>query len=157
MEDKVMKLAKVSDRLFPAFPSFPSFIDNFFSRDLMDWNNSNFSSTNSTIPAVNILENEESFVIEVAAPGMTKENFSVNLDGDQLVISSELKKETGENETNYSRREFSYQSFQRSFTIPQGTVDGEKIMAKYADGILKITLPKKEEVKPKPAKRIDIM
>ena len=76
-----MKLAKVSDRLFPTFPSF---IDNFFSRDLMDWNNSNFSSTNSTIPAVNILENEESFVIEVAAPGMTKENFTVNLDGDHL-------------------------------------------------------------------------
>ena len=149
-----MKLAKVSDRLFPTFPSF---IDNFFSRDLMDWNNSNFSSTNSTIPAVNILENEESFVIEVAAPGMTKENFTVNLDGDHLLISSELKKETNENETNYSRREFSYQSFQRSFTIPEGTVDGEKIMAKYTDGILKVTLPKREEFKPRPAKRIDIM
>jgi len=149
-----MKLAKVSDRLFPTFPSF---IDNFFSRDLMDWNNSNFSSTNSTIPAVNILENEESFVIEVAAPGMTKENFTVNLDGDHLLISSEFKKETNENETNYSRREFSYQSFQRSFTIPEGTVDGEKIMAKYTDGILKVTLPKREEFKPRPAKRIDIM
>ena len=149
-----MKLAKVSDRLFPTFPSF---IDNFFSRDLMDWNNSNFSSTNSTIPAVNILENEESFVIEVAAPGMEKENFTVNLDGDRLLISSELKKENSENEANYSRREFSYQSFQRSFTIPEGTVDGEKIMAKYTDGILKVTLPKKEEIKPKPARRIDIM
>jgi len=123
----------------------------------MDWNNSNFSSTNSTIPAVNILENEESFVIEVAAPGMEKENFTVNLDGDRLLISSELKKENSENEANYSRREFSYQSFQRSFTIPEGTVDGEKIMAKYTDGILKVTLPKKEEIKPKPARRIDIM
>ena len=76
-----MKLAKVSDRLFPTFPSF---IDNFFSRDLMDWNNSNFSSTNSTIPAVNIKENDESFLIEVAAPGMDRENFTVNLDGDRL-------------------------------------------------------------------------
>jgi len=66
-----MKLAKVSDRLFPTFPSF---IDNFFSRDLMDWNNSNFSVTNSTIPAVNIKENDESFLIEVAAPGMNREN-----------------------------------------------------------------------------------
>ncbi len=149
-----MKLAKVSDRLFPTFPSF---IDNFFSRDLMDWNNSNFSSTNSTIPAVNIKENVESFIIEVAAPGMTKENFTVNLDGDRLLISSEHKEEKEENETNYSRREFSYQSFQRSFTIPEGTVDGDKIFAKYADGILMVTLPKKEEVKPKPAKRIDIM
>ena len=149
-----MKLAKVSDRLFPAFPSF---FDNFFSRDLMDWNNSNFSSTNSTIPAVNIKENDESYVIEVAAPGMTKENFTVNLDGDRLLIASEMKEEKNESDTNYSRREFSYQSFQRSFTIPSGTVDGEKISAKYTDGILMVNLPKKEEVKPKPAKRIDIM
>ena len=149
-----MKLARVSDRLFPTFPSF---IDNFFSRDLMDWNNSNFSSTNSTIPAVNIKEKGESFIIEVATPGMSKENFTVNLDGDRLLISSERKDEKEEHETNYSRREFSYQSFQRSFTIPVGTVDGEKISAKYTDGILLVTLPKKEEVKPRPAKRIDIM
>ena len=79
-----MKLARVSDRLFPTFPSF---IDNFFSKDLMDWNNSNFSNTNSTIPAVNIKENDESFIIEVAAPGMVKENFEVNLEGDLLMIS----------------------------------------------------------------------
>ena len=149
-----MKLAKVSDRLFPTFPSF---IDNFFSRDLMDWNNSNFSSTNSTIPAVNIKENDESFIIEVAAPGMSKENFAVNLDGDRLLISSERRDDKEEQDGNYSRREFSYQSFNRSFTIPEGTVDGDRIVAKYNDGILIITLPKKEEVKPKPAKRIDIM
>ncbi len=149
-----MKLARVSDRLFPTFPSF---IDNFFSRDLMDWNNSNFSSTNSTIPAVNIKENDESFIIEVAAPGMSKENFAVNLDGDRLLISSERRDDKEEQDGNYSRREFSYQSFNRSFTIPEGTVDGDRIVAKYNDGILIITLPKKEEVKPKPAKRIDIM
>ena len=148
-----MKLARVSDRLFPTFPSF---IDNFFSRDLMDWNNSNFSSTNSTIPAVNIKENDESFIIEVAAPGMSKENFAVNLDGDRLLISSERRDDKEEQDGNYSRREFSYQSFNRSFTIPEGTVDGDRIVAKYNDGILIITLPKKEEVKPKPAKRIDI-
>ena len=149
-----MKLAKVSDRLFPTFPSF---IDNFFSRDLMDWNNSNFSSTNSTIPAVNIRETDDAFMIEVAVPGMTKENFKVNLDGDQLLITSERRDEKNESDENYSRREFSYQSFHRSFTIPQGSVDGDKIYAKYTDGILSITLPKREEVKPKPAKRIDIM
>ena len=149
-----MKLARVSDRLFPTFPSF---IDNFFSRDLMDWNNSNLSSTNSTIPAVNIKENDDSFIIEVAAPGMSKENFAVNLDGDRLLISSERRDDKEEQDGNYSRREFSYQSFNRSFTIPEGTVDGDRIVAKYNDGILIITLPKKEEVKPKPAKRIDIM
>ena len=149
-----MKLAKVSDRLFPTFPSL---VDNFFSRDLMDWNNLNFSSTNSTIPAVNIRENEETYLIEVAAPGMNKENFTVNLNGDRLLISSEMKNEKHESDENYSRREFSYQSFQRSFTIPQSSVDGEKISAKYADGILLITLPKREEIKPKPARKIDIM
>ena len=149
-----MKLAKVSDRLFPTFPSF---IDNFFSRDLMDWNNSNFSSTNSTIPAVNIRESDDAFIIEVAAPGMAKENFTVNVDGDHLLISSERKEEKNESDENYSRREFSYQSFHRSFTIPHASVDGDKICAKYTDGILSITLPKREEVKPKPAKRIDIM
>ena len=149
-----MKLARVSDRLFPTFPSF---IDNFLSQDLMDWNNSNFSSTNSTIPAVNIKENNDSFVIEVAAPGMTKENFTVDLEGDRLMIASDWKDEKMESDNNYSRHEFSYQSFHRSFTIPEGTVDGDKICAKYNDGILMITLPKKEEIKPKPAKRIDIM
>jgi HSP20 family protein len=149
-----MKLARVSDRLFPTFPSF---IDNFFSRDLMDWNNSNFSSTNSTIPAVNIKENDESFIIEVAAPGMTKENFTVNLDGNRLLISSEKNETKDENDTNFSRREFSYQSFQRSFALPEGSVDGDKIFAKYTDGILFVTLPKREEIKPKPAKRIDIV
>ena len=153
MEDYVMTLARISDRLFPTVPSF---LDNFFSRDLMDWSNSNFSSTNSTLPAVNIRETDESFMIEVAAPGLSKENFKVNLDRDRLEISSELKKEKNESDQKYSRREFSYQSFQRSFTLPEGTVDGDKISAKYTDGILFVTIPKREEVKPKPARAIEI-
>ena len=154
MEDQVMTLAKISDRMFPTIPSF---FDNFFSRDLMDWNNSNFSSTNSTLPAVNIKENEESFLIEVAAPGLAKENFKVNLDRNLLTISSEMKQEKNENDKKYSRHEFSYQSFQRSFTLPEATVEGDRISAKYADGILYVTLPKREEVKPKPAREIEIM
>jgi HSP20 family protein len=153
MEDYVMTLARISDRLFPTVPSF---LDNFFSRDLMDWSNSNFSSTNSTLPAVNIRETDESFMIEVAAPGLSKENFKVNLDRDRLEISSEMKEEKNESDQKYSRREFSYQSFQRSFTLPEGTVDGDKISAKYADGILFVTIPKREEVKPKPARAIEI-
>jgi HSP20 family protein len=148
-----MTLARISDRLFPTVPSF---LDNFFSRDLMDWSNSNFSSTNSTLPAVNIRETDESFMIEVAAPGLSKENFKVNLDRDRLEISSEMKEEKNESDQKYSRREFSYQSFQRSFTLPEGTVDGDKISAKYADGILFVTIPKREEVKPKPARAIEI-
>ena len=149
-----MTLLKTTDRMFPAFPSF---FDSFLSRDLMDWNNSNFSSTNSTLPAVNIRENDEMFMIEVAAPGLARENFKVNLNQNRLVISSEQRETKNETDQKYSRREFSYQSFERSFSLPEGTVDGEKISAKYTDGILLVTLPKKEEVKPKPARDIEIM
>jgi len=149
-----MTLVKTSEKMFPTFPSF---FDNWFSRDLMDWNNSNFSSTNSTLPAVNIRENNDSFLIEVAAPGLSKENFKLNLDRNRLVISSEQKTEKNENDKKYSRREFSYQSFERSFTLPEGSVDNDKISAKYTDGILLVTLPKREEVKPKPAREIEIL
>ena len=136
---------------------FPSFWDNFFSKDLMDWGTANFSSTDTTLPAVNVKESVESFEIEVAAPGMNREDFKVNLENNVLTISSERKEEKKQEEKGrYTRREFSYQSFQRSFTIPQDLVDGEKISAKYCDGLLCITLPKKEEVKPKPAREITI-
>lgn len=139
------------------YPSFPSFIDNWLSRDWMDWNNSNYSDTNTTLPAVNIRENENEFEIEVAAPGMRKEDFKVNLDHDILVVSSEKKEEKKEEKKgNYSRHEFSYQSFQRSFSLPEALVDGDKITASYEEGILHIHLPKREEAKPKPARVISV-
>lgn len=135
---------------------FPSLFDNFFSRDLMDWNNSNFSNTNTTLPAVNIHENDQEFTIEVAAPGMKKNDFNINLDNNQLCISSEIKNETEKKEGNYSRKEFSYQSFRRSFQLPVSLIDGDKISAQYNEGILRIRLPKKEEAKPKPSRMISI-
>lgn len=138
------------------YPSIPSFIDNLFSRDWMDWSNLNFSSTNTTLPAVNVKESENEYELEVAAPGMKKDSFKINLDKDQLTISSEWKDEKKEKDGDYTRKEFSYQSFQRSFTIPDNLVDGDKISAKYNDGILNIKLPKKEEAKPKPAREIKI-
>ncbi len=137
-------------------PYFPSFWDNFFSNEMMDWNNSNFSSTDTTLPAVNVKENDEAFEIEVAAPGMNREDFKVKLENNLLTISSEKKEEKKEENGRYSRREFSYQSFQRSFTIPENLVAGDQISARYCEGILCITLPKKEEVKPKPAREIKI-
>jgi len=148
-----MTLMRKSDNLWP---SFPSLIDSLFSRDMMDWNNTNYSTTNTTLPAVNIRETKDDFQIEVAAPGMEKKDFNINLENDTLTISSEKQKENTSEGDNYSRREFSYQSFQRSFTLPEHLVDGEKIAAKYSDGILKITLPKREEAKPKPARQIKI-
>jgi len=152
-EDLAMTLIKKTDNYWP---SFPSLIDNFLSRDWMDWSNSNFSSTNTTLPAVNVKENENEFKIEVAAPGLTKKDFNINLENNLLTISSEKEDSKSEEKENYSRREFSYQSFTRSFTLPENLVDGEKISARYEDGILKIEIPKREEAKPKPARTIKI-
>jgi len=143
-----MTLARLSDRLFP------SFFDKIFEGDLMNWN---YASDNSTLPAVNIKENENEFLIDVAAPGMKKEDFKVSYDNGRLSISSEHKTEHEEKEgEKVTRKEFSYQSFQRSFTVSEGVVNAEQIGAKYENGILHVTLPKREEVKPKPAKEIKI-
>lgn len=145
-----MTLARLSDNLFP------SLLNRFFEGDLMDWSSSNFAGTNSTLPAVNIKESDHDYLIEVAAPGMKKDDFKVNYDNGRLTISSEKKDENEEKSGTYTRKEYSYQSFQRSFTVPETIVNGEKINAKYSNGILHITLPKRDEVKPKPAKEIKI-
>lgn len=154
MEDNIMTLAKFSNNWYP---SMPSLLDRFFEGDVMDWNSSNYAGSNSTLPAVNIKENINEFLLEVAAPGMKKEDFKLNYNNGQLTISSEKSSETEQKEgEKTTRREFSYQSFQRSFSIAENVVDAEKIQAKYADGILNIRLPKREEVKPKPPKEIKI-
>lgn len=134
----------------------PGFFDHLFDNDLFDWSNRNFSTTNTTLPAVNIKEGNDGFEVEMAAPGLEKKDFKIELNGDMLTISSEKKveKETKEKEL-FTKREFSYQSFSRTFTLPN-TVDDEKINAKYQNGILKVFIPKKEEAKPKPAKKIAI-
>ena len=147
-----MTLIKRTESNWP----FPSMMDNLFSRDLMDWSTSNFSNTNTTIPAVNIKETDDDFQIEVAAPGMDKKDFKINLENNQLMISSERKNHVKEKDENYTRKEFSYQSFQRTFNLSDQMIDGDKISAKYCDGVLCITLPKREEVKPKPARLIKI-
>ncbi|RCR71276.1 Hsp20/alpha crystallin family protein [Larkinella punicea] len=137
-------------------PAFPALFDDFFSRDLFNWNNSNFSTTQTTIPSVNIKETTEAFEVELAAPGMEKTDFMVELDGNQLTISS-VKQHSEEKEAqHYSRREFSYQSFQRSFVLPKDVVDEDRIEAKYEKGLLHLTIPKKEEAKQKGPRRIEI-
>ena len=135
----------------------PMLFDDFFNRDLFNWNNSNFSGTNTTIPAVNIKETPENYEVEVAAPGMTKNDFKIELDGNTLTISSEKSDEREDKEgENYSRKEFSYQSFQRTFTLPKEVVDIDKIQAKYENGLLHLLIPKKEEEKQKPPRLIQI-
>ena len=134
----------------------PSVFDRFFEGDLFDWSNRNYSLTNTTLPSVNIKENTDEYKVEVAAPGFDKGDFKLHLDHDLLSISSEKKVE---NETNnderFTKREFSYQSFSRSFTLPQ-TADGDKIQASYENGVLTVIIPKKEETKPKPTRLIEI-
>lgn len=137
--------------------TFPMLFDDFFNRDLMNWRTNNFSDTNTTIPAVNIKETAENYAVEVAAPGMTKKDFKVELDGNVLTISSEKTNRESENEgERYARREFSYQAFQRSFTLQKDVVDIDKIEAKYENGLLLLLIPKKEEAKQKPPRLIQI-
>jgi HSP20 family protein len=125
----------------------------------INWNSlmpRNFSLTNTTLPSVNIKETLESFLVEMAAPGMVKEDFCIELKNELLTISSEKKFENETTEgANYSKREFSYQSFSRSFNLPT-SANTEKISAKYENGILFVEIPKKEEAKPKPTKQIII-
>ncbi|MGZ3939894.1 MAG: Hsp20/alpha crystallin family protein [Flavisolibacter sp.] len=138
------------------FPGL-SFFDDVFSRDLWNWGVTNNSSTNTTIPMVNIKEDNDNFLVEMAAPGMEKNDFKVELDGNVLTITSEKQNENEVKEgERYSRREFSYQSFQRSFQLPKEVVDAEKIEAKYENGVLRLVIPKKEEAKPRPPKMIKI-
>lgn len=149
-----MTLARLSNNWFPTVPSF---LDRFFDGDVMDWNTRNFAGNNSTLPAVNVKENDNEFMIEVAAPGLKKNDFKVNYENGMLTISSERKDEKQEKDgEKVTRCEFSYQSFQRSFSVPGNVVNADKIAAKYEDGILHVALPKREEVKPRPAKEIKI-
>ena len=148
-----MSLLKRNDR----FSDMPLMFNDLFTKDLWNWGMNNNSTTNTTIPAVNIRENGEHFEVEVAAPGMKKEDFTLELDGNTLTIRSEHeeKQEHKENER-FTRREFSYQSFQRMFTLPKDVVDVDRIEARYENGLLLLRIPKKEEAKQRPPRMIKI-
>lgn len=135
------------------FPDFNNLFGNIFDEKTLN-NGLNFS-TGRTTPAVNITENNKNFEVEIAAPGMEKKDFNVAVENNILTISVEKKVEKDEKENNYSRKEFSYESFERNFTLPQNLIEENKIEAKYENGILKINLPKKEE-KAKLSKVINI-
>lgn len=130
---------------------FPSLMEELFRPDWMGGQN----PAAMNIPPVNIRETENSFEVELSAPGKTKEDFNIEIDNDLLTISSEIKNENTAEDGKFTRKEFSYSSFRRSFTLPE-TVKEEEIKAAYENGILKISLPKKEEALPKPKRLIDI-
>ncbi len=130
---------------------FPSLMNEFFRPDWVG-GSENYAAT---LPAVNIKEDDMGYHLELAIPGKKKEDFNVEVDKDVLTISMETKTEDEKTEENYTRKEFSYTSFKRSFTLPD-TVDSEKINASYKDGILSFNLPKKDEALPKPKRMIEI-
>lgn len=133
-----------------------TFFDDVFGRELFNWENKNFSTTSTTLPSVNIKETADNYEVEVAAPGLDKNDFKVTLDGNLLTISSEKQNHHNLEQENFTRREFSYQSFQRSFELPKNVVDEEKISARYENGLLHLSIPKKEEAKQKPPRMIEI-
>lgn len=124
---------------------------NFFDSDFIDYFNKRGSD-----PAANIIEHPESFELNLAAPGLKKEDFKINLDNNVLTISSELENEKHEEGKNFTRKEFFYGSFSRSFTLPK-TINIDKIKAEYENGILTVMLPKKDEAKVDIKKEIKIV
>ncbi|MBP7408770.1 MAG: Hsp20/alpha crystallin family protein [Flavobacteriales bacterium] len=110
---------------------------------------------NANLPAVNIKENDASFDVELAVPGYKKEDLKVAVEGDLLTISSEKKNESEEDKNGYTRREFNYRSFQRSFQLPQN-VDGDNVKATFMDGVLKLSIPKTKALPEKKGKEVRI-
>ncbi|AJR02934.1 Hsp20/alpha crystallin family protein [Siansivirga zeaxanthinifaciens] len=136
------------------FPTWSNWLDDIFNRDLPSVFTSNFNK-GITLPQVNIKETADAYIVDMAVPGLKKSDFHIDLDNQLLSISTEIKEENEQKDANYTRREYGYSSFKRTFTLPE-TVNEEKINATYKDGILSILLPKKEEAKQKPARTIQI-
>ena len=125
----------------------PTVFDEFF-KPWNEWfdNGSSFFGRVMTVPAVNILENKNDYNVSLAVPGMKKEDFNIDVEGNMITISCEREEDKEEKDEQFTRKEYNYSSFSRSFTLPEG-VNTEKIEAKYEDGVLKLMLPKKEEAK----------
>ncbi len=129
----------------------PFYMPNLFDDDFLPF----FSSRNNSMPAVNIREDEKNFVLDLAVPGINRDDLKLDINDDVLTISSETKNESEENRDGYKRKEFSYSSFCRSFYVPEN-VNRDKIEANYKDGILSVELPKQEEEKNKITRQIKI-
>lgn len=123
----------------------PSVFNDFF-KPWNDWFDGGSWNRELSMPAVNIVEQKDDYQVSLAVPGMKKEDFAIEMEGNMLTISSEKEETKDENDKRYNRREYNYSSFSRSFTLPEDVMQ-DKIDAKYEDGVLKLTLPKKEESK----------
>ncbi|MDX2001187.1 MAG: Hsp20/alpha crystallin family protein [Chitinophagales bacterium] len=128
---------------------FKNNVPGFFNDNWSNFFNDDFfkSDFRASQPAVNIREGEEGYALEIAAPGLKKEDFNINLDKNILTISVQKENEQNDEQNGYTRREFYYSSFTRSFTLPE-SVDVESIKGSYENGILTVALPKKADAKP---------
>ena len=133
----------------------PSVFDDFFKpwTDLFD--NGGWNIRPMNVPAVNITEQPNEYLLSLAAPGMKKEDFKIDVDGNMLTISSEKEEKKEDKDKKFTRKEYSYSSFSRCFSLPE-EIKQENIVAKYEDGVLKISLPRKEEAKKLTVKKIDV-
>jgi len=131
---------------------FPSMMEEFFRPD---WFGGTEKFAGMSVPPVNIRETDTSFEVELSAPGKSKEDFNIDIDNDLLTISSEKTEEHTQEQGKFTRREFTHTAFRRAFSLPE-TAKDEDIKASYENGILKISIPKKEEALPKPKRSIDI-
>lgn len=130
----------------------PSYLDDIFSDQSF---NSYFGTRNASTPAVNVIEDNDEFRIDVASPGLAKHDFKIDVNDDLITISADKEIENEASDNKYMRREFNYSSFKRSFQLPD-SVNQDKISANHADGILSVHLPKKEEEVSKGPKTIEI-
>lgn len=140
-------LAKVSERI-------PSVFEDLF-KPWNEWFDGGLWGKTMTIPAVNIVEHNNEYQVSLAVPGMKKDDFKIDVDGNMLTISSEKEASKEEIEKKFTRKEYNYSSFSRSFTLPE-EINKEKIEAKYEEGVLKLMLPKREEAKKPAAKHIAV-
>jgi len=137
------------------FPWTNNGLKTFFNAD--DFFNNSFFEEDTLMPAMNVKEHDEGFDIEFAAPGFSKKDFEVTIDDDVLNVSGEKKEESEESEKDYTRKEFSYNSFKRSLKLPNSVNSDENVKATYKNGILKLHLQKKEEAKEIAKKVIEVV
>lgn len=128
-----------------------SFFDEFLSNQLAKVD----SNVKHVVPAVNIKENDKEVIIHVAAPGLSKKDFEISVENNTLTISAHKEEEKVEEGTNFIKKEFGFEKFQRSFTIPEEIFDTENIKASYKSGVLDVVIPKKEEQQKK-VKKIQV-
>ena len=138
-----MTMVKLNNR--PAVNNFDSLFNELFNSFPSSWNG--VTKEGNSFPAINVHETKDAYHLELNAPGRSKEDFKIQLENGQMVISFEQKQEEQKEDYKTLRREFSFKSFKRSFTVDEN-VDVDNIQARYENGILKLLLPKKEQVKP---------